>query len=61
VPHVEQLVQNQYPIKIPTLKLEQPDLVIRDVPIPQAMTATLPINITVTIRLPIYSNGVPIH
>ncbi len=61
VPHVEQLVQNQYPIKIPTLGLEQSDPFTRDVPIPQAMIVTLPINIIVTIGLPIYGNGVPIQ
>jgi len=34
VPYIEQLVQNQYLIRIPTSRLEQPNLATRDVHIP---------------------------
>jgi hypothetical protein len=61
VPRIEQLVQNQYLVKIPTSGLKQPILVTRNVFVPQAMTFVLLVNIHVTIELLICGNGVPIQ
>jgi hypothetical protein len=55
------MVQNQYPIRIPTLGLKQLDLATRYVFIPQATIVTLPIKIIVTTKLPIYGHGVSIQ
>jgi hypothetical protein len=60
VPPIEKLVQNQYPIKIPTLGLEQLIPVTRGVLVPQVTTFALHVNIPITIGLLVYSNGVPI-
>jgi hypothetical protein len=55
---IEQLVQNQYPFKIPTFRLKQPIIIASGVPIQQTMVATLPINIPITTRLLVYGNNV---
>jgi hypothetical protein len=60
MPSIEQLVQNQYPIKVPTFELE-PILVVKGVLVQQTITTTtLLVNIPITTRRPIYDNGVPI-
>jgi hypothetical protein len=61
VPHVEQLVHNQYLIWIPTSRLKQPNPIIKGVFVPQATTIALLVNIHVIIELPIYGNDVHIH
>jgi hypothetical protein len=61
MPPVEQLVQNQYLIRIPTSRLKQLVPIVRGVPIQQTIATTLPVNIHVTTRLPVYGNGVPIQ
>ncbi len=61
MPHVEQLMQNQYPIKIPTFGLKQLVLVTRGVHAPQETTTALLINIPITTKLPVYGNGVLIQ
>jgi hypothetical protein len=48
IPLIEQLVQNQYHVKIPTYRLKQLIPITISVFVPQAMIATLPINIHVT-------------
>jgi hypothetical protein len=48
VPHVEQLVENQYPIKVPTSRLKQLVPVAIGVHVQQTMTVVLPINILET-------------
>jgi hypothetical protein len=48
VPHVEQLVENQYPIKVPTSRLKQLVPVAIGVHVQQTMTIVLPINILET-------------
>ncbi len=60
VPPIEQLVENRYPIKIPTSRLKQLTPITRGVFVPQAMTFALLVNIPITIWLLVYSNGVPI-
>ncbi len=61
VPPIEQLVQNQYLVKIPTLGLKQLIPVTRNAFVPQAMIFVLLVNIHVTIELLVYGNGVPIQ
>ncbi len=58
VPHVEQLVQTQYPIKIPTCGLEQPNLIYKSAPIQYTTTITLHVNIHVANGLPVHGNDV---
>jgi len=61
VPPIEQLVQNQYLIRVPTYGLEQSIFITRGVHVQQIMEPTLHVNIFVTIGLPIYGNDVPIQ
>ncbi len=51
----------QYPIRIPIFGLKQPNLDPRSVPIQQAMTVALPINILVANGQLVYGNGVSFH
>jgi hypothetical protein len=61
MPPIKQLVQNQYPIKVPTFELE-PILVVKGVLVQQTIiTTTLFVNIPITTILLIYGNGVPIQ
>jgi hypothetical protein len=58
---IGQLVQNQYPIKILTSRLEKSVLIAKGILIQQIMAATLPVNIHFTIGVHVYGNGVPIQ
>jgi hypothetical protein len=48
VPPIEQLMENHYPIRIPTFRLEQLVFVARGVLVQQTMIIVFPINILVT-------------
>jgi hypothetical protein len=61
MPPIEQLVQNQYLINVPTSGLKQVVFVVRGVPIQQIIATTLPANIPITTRLLVYGNGVTIQ
>ncbi len=51
MPLVEQLVQNQYHVKVATYGLEQLVLIIKGVHVKQTMATTLHVNIPITTRL----------
>jgi hypothetical protein len=57
---IEQLVQNQYIIRVPTSRLKQLVFVVRGVPIQQTIATTLPTNIPITIKLHVYGDGIRI-
>jgi hypothetical protein len=55
-----ELVQNQYHVKVPTSKLKQLVFITKGVFVQQTTITTLHVNIFVTTGLPIYGNGVRI-
>ncbi len=56
-----ELVQNQYHVKVPTSGLKQVIFITIGVFVQQTTITTLHVNIFVTTGLPIYGNGVPLE
>jgi hypothetical protein len=60
MPPIEQLVQNQYLVKIPSFGLEKLVPITRGVHVQQTMVVVIFINVRITIGLLVYGNGVPL-
>jgi len=59
MPHIEQLVHNQYLVKIPTYGLEELVIVTRGVLVQQTMAIL--IDVPITTGLHVYGNGFPLR
>jgi hypothetical protein len=59
MPHIEQLVHNQYLVRIPTSGLEELVIVTKGVLVQQTMA--IPIDVPITTRLHVYGNGFPLR